>query len=350
MFDHNDWIGYLSSGGEETVRLFQAGLSGTGSITFARKIRELHRAYCPCRPLGNAVHDALLTFADDAVDAARLAELGQMGAIDNPSMADRYRQIYQATRPDRDALQSDALLLAAFEEDLPYLSTVLAFVAPDVFIPYYFIRCFNVLTRIADTFGISLPPVPEKKSYGQRISYYGELCRLFQLFRRENGLTPFELDAFLYDYAIRKIASWLPKPEMPLPHPKSAYFITTDRSDCQYSEKPDAAALWPCSPEAGPGDDAILYLRAPDKAITSIWRCLSEPFRDPFSPAYYYACVAHPVKIKTVSLRWMQKDALFRQDPLVRGNMQYAGGVSLPPELFHHLLAMTGTEFPGLDG
>ncbi|MDB5264413.1 MAG: hypothetical protein JWQ14_3696 [Adhaeribacter sp.] len=84
---------------------------------------------------------------------------------------------------------------------IPIFSTWLFNHFPDYFKPYFYKNKFYQLTRIADTFGIELPPIPLKRYKQERIKYYWELCKSFLAFQEENKMTAYEFCAFIYDFA-----------------------------------------------------------------------------------------------------------------------------------------------------
>ncbi len=84
----------------------------------------------------------------------------------------------------------DGVIETAHFDDIPdaiyCVSTWLYLRYPDWFKPYFFTNQFYLLTRIADTFGIELLPVPLKKDKEQRHLYYFDLCLSFSNFQIEN--------------------------------------------------------------------------------------------------------------------------------------------------------------------
>ena len=68
------------------------------------------------------------------------------------------------------------------------MSYVLSQFAPEYFFPYLFLCRIFELNKIADFFNIDLPNIPKRTDYKGRCMYYWELCEVFYLFRKENGL------------------------------------------------------------------------------------------------------------------------------------------------------------------
>ena len=137
---------------------------------------------------------------------------------------------------------------------------------------------------IAETFDIDLPELPRKSDYKGRVWHYLSLCISLNHFEKDNNLSPYELYAFLYDFAPRYIGgkdSYILKE---LPSPKSAFFIGGggDNDDATAEDHPDNITRWQCNPDTRAGDMIVMYLRTPVSAITSIWRSYSVGFFDPF--------------------------------------------------------------------
>ena len=75
----------------------------------------------------------------------------------------------------------------------------------DCYIPYLFYRNFKKLKKIAETFGVEMPPLPSREDVKERVLYYLEFCRVWNDFRIENDLTMAEVCAFIYDFAPKYI-------------------------------------------------------------------------------------------------------------------------------------------------
>lgn len=173
-----------------------------------------------------------------------------------------------------------------FSGILAYYSTMLAIEAPEQYIPYYYKWNFNVLQIITDTFGIDLPEIPKKADYEGRFFYFGDICAALHEFRKQNHLSPYELCAFLYDYAPKCIGGVSSYIITDLPEPHSAFFIGGSKDDLFLSDEGNTITPWQCNPETRAGDMIVMYLRTPVSAVDSIWRSCSVGFIDPFF--YYY--------------------------------------------------------------
>ena len=88
-------------------------------------------------------------------------------------------------------------------------------------------------------------------------------------------MSPYELCAFLYDFApkyIGGIDSYIIKE---LPEPKSAFFIGGSKEDIFLDESKDVVTCWQCNPDTRAGDMIVMYLRTPISAVDSVWRSVS---------------------------------------------------------------------------
>ena len=335
MSRKEEWNTFLQTKGLPVLAVFEDALAGSCGPAFADAVRSLHRQYCPSRALTGILHDALLQILEDR-RAGAFTEADLDLSADSVSLA---RALLYGDDP---VAKSDLECFRDFEENLFYLSTFLALQAPERFLPYYFYCRFDLLCQIAKHFGIVLPPLPAKKDFRGRLLYYGALCSSLQAFRRKEGLTPAGLWLFLYGYAplaIRQAAPSLPEV---LPPARHACLVCTSRDDPLFSEKPETVVPRPASPEIKRGDFAVQFLRVPDNAATSVWRFVSDAFTDPFYFHYTCAYTAHPKKLKTISLRWMQKDHFLGRSPLVRKHLIGASGTAIPAEGFNHLMELAG--------
>jgi hypothetical protein len=339
MLNREEWNAYLASGGKELASLFEKSLTGPCKKDFADKILALHKRFCPSKALHERIYNQLIDFIDDADDVTYFEESAASCRVTDPkaAVADIIRVFIYGTD---DEPASDREFFKDFEESLAYTTTFLASRAPERFIPYYFQCNFNVLTALARHFGIALPPLPQEKDYRGRVEYYAALSEGLIQFGKENDLTPYELAAFLYDYAPAVISAGKNDPVQQKAGPHTVYLMSMERYDDCFSDKPDAVIPWHCSSETRPEDSVLLYLRTPDNALHSRWTCLSEPFIDPFYYPWYCAYAGKPELIQTISLRWLQKDKIMCHNPLVHRNMEGCDGKALTEEEVERLREM----------
>lgn len=231
------------------------------------------------------------------------------------------------------------------------LTTSLAIECPEYFIPYYFQCNYNVLELIASQFDIKLPDLPSKKDYKGRFFHYGELCKVFSQYRMDNGWSPYELFAFLYDFAPKYIGGIDSYIISDLPEPKSAFFIGGggDNADAVAEDNPEEICCWQCNPDTRAGDMIVMYLRTPISAISSIWRSCSLGFNDPFF--FYYRCtyVGHPVKVKRFGINDIKRNRILSKMPIVHKNMQGVNGVELKPSEYNHIVDKTKAKVTKLE-
>ena len=334
------WKLYLKSGGSEVVEMFRRNLGGKLTEEYVDQIVLLQKAYCVMDDTAEETGEQIR----DLIDFYTTTD--QAAGIEPISAEEQIEWIYEDLVIE---YGSPADAFSNFAYGLGYISTDLAVLLPDDFIPYYYRMNFNVLQKIADTFDIELPALPAKKDYHRRFFYYLEICRVFLSFMRENGLTRYELYAFLYDFAPKYVGgtdSYLIKD---LPAPQSAYFIGADQNDRSLAENSNEVTIWQCNPDTRAGDMIVMYLRTPVSAVNSIWRACSLGFIDPFF--FYYRCVyiSRPVEIKPFTLKEMRKDNIFKALPIVRKNMQGINGVELYPSVYNHLKKITKAVVPVLE-
>ena len=343
MFNKYIWDTYLKAGGQAISDNFEnfinSEITSESSKDYVEMIRKLCASYCASRGNLNYNMQVLQRFFDDVLGGG--ITYGCAAVVDMPDDAEYSIEsvlncLYDGINYDGSLRENE--IFAEFGEALEYYSTFLFTIFPDAFLPYYF-RCnFNIITAIADEFGVELPPVPLKKDYQGRFYYYGEVCAALQDFRAKNNLTQYELLAFLYDFAPKYLGgvdSYIIKD---LPEPKSAYFIGGDANDAFNTTSPDEITAWQANPDTRAGDMIVMYRRAPVSAIDSVWRSVSVGFNDPFF--YYYRCtyISNCTKINQISQKQLQQDEIFKNLPIVRKNMQGVNGVELLPSHYNHLV------------
>jgi hypothetical protein len=215
------------------------------------------------------------------------------------------------------------------------MSYVLSQFAPEYFFPYLFLCRIFELNKIADFFNIDLPNIPKRTDYKGRCMYYWELCEVFYLFRKENGLSPADLWSFLYDFAPNN----LPSEKIDMPKPSQVWFIG---GRLYQEDKSLESKFWQSSPETKKGDILVHYETSPISAITCIEISLTDGVIDP----RYYGCIyiGNRINIPHITLKELQTDEYFFKHPLVRKNFQGVNGWSVNSENYSELLRMIKTK------
>lgn len=338
MFNDYVWQTYLSGPGGEMVKFFETNLGGELSEAYTAKVCELHKAYCPSYAVNTGLHEELSDLCGDLEQGAFLLDDGEY------SIESALEFVYTAAQAEID--DSPQRIFEWFTNSIAYFSTQLSIELSGVFVPYYFKCNFNIFERIAQEFDIPLPEIPSKKDYKGRFFYYGEICAALYEFREQHNMSPYELCAFLYDFAPKYVGGAGSYIIQKLPEPKSAYFIGGSKDDCFLTDNPEEIACWQCNPDTMAGDMIVMYLRSPVSAIDSIWRSVSVGFNDPFF--YYYRCtyISRPCKVKHVSQKELGQDPVFRELPIIKKNMQGINGVELYPSVYNHLLDLAKADLP----
>lgn len=341
MFNEYMWKTYLGGTGKEVVNFFEDNLINTFSKEYADKICEFHRAYCPSKAVNEMIHNELVDAYEDIEEGIWFLEEGQY------SINSAIESIFHDFLSEEDTTPQK--IFNCFSGSVAYYTTLFARELSELFVPYYFTYNFNILEKIAQEFEIILPEIPVKKDYEGRFFYYGKICEALYDFREKHNMSPYELCAFLYDFApkyIGGIDSYIIKD---IPEPKSAYFIGSSKNDPFLSNNDDTITPWQCNPDTLAGDMIVMYLKSPISAIDSVWRSVSIGFNDPFF--YYYRCtyVAKPHKINRISQKQLEIDSFFRELPIVKKNMQGLNGVEIYPSVYNHLLDIADADLPRLE-
>ena len=326
------WQLYLDAGGEKTVKMFEDNFTNGMKKEYADRIAELHKTY--------QVTESIL--ADEREQLNDLCKYLWV-TYESPFYTDPLIDFYDS---NTNGGRTDSQAFDEFTWSMAYYSTLFAYYRPDIYVPYYFKFNYNVLEMIADSFGIELPVMPKKADYKGRFFFYEDICHALHDFRRQNGLTHYELYAFLYDLAPKYIGgvdSYIIKE---LPGPKAAYFIGGSKDDAFLADEKENITTWQCSPETKAGDMIVMYLRTPISAVDSVWRSSSVGFNDPFF--YYYRCtyISKPVSMNRIGLNDMKNDKILGKMPIVRKNMQGVNGVELKPSEYARILKLGKCKAP----
>ncbi len=348
MFNDYMWQTYLNAGGKDVVEKFRKNLTDEYTIDYADMIKKLYISYCPTKHIVDSTYSFLANMVKCIEDGDFPS--GCISIIDMPEGDYDLREYLQVLYDgiNYDGSYNASSVFKEFSYCISFYSTFLHFYSPD-FVPYYFECNFNVLARITEAFDIELPDFPAKRDYEKRFYYYGDICVVLNRFREEHNMSPYELCAFLYDFApkyIGGIDSYIIKD---LPNPQCAFFIGADKDDEFLVDEDDIITPWQCNPNAKAGDIAVMYLRTPISSVDSQWRCVSDGFIDPFF--YYYRCayIANPLKIKRTTQKELEQDEIFKDLSIVKKNMQGINGVELLPSQYNHLMDMSKADVPRLE-
>ena len=235
--------------------------------------------------------------------------------------------------------------------DLPFVYTSIHWISasfhiafPDFFAPFFFGRRFDLFTDICRQFGIVLPELPGKLKKRERALYYLEINEALQTFRKASGLTPEELNVFLYDFAIKDHEQRAPK-QTKLPAPSRVWFViggTLSSNDREYVDRADkdSVGLWQGNIDTRLGDIVVMYMASPTKAIHSIWRATTFGFIDPFFYFYSAMRVGKPVKIPEISFTEISKHPTFKNTSAINARFQGRSGKELTVKEYEAILSM----------
>ena len=348
MLNEYVWNLYMKTDGKHVSETFKIGLKGSLSTDFADFISELQQFYSASSENIEGTHSELCSLAEEVMKETASEQVLEMKGdeAEPPDIDAVFGEWYQESKNNLDGKEQE--LLRLFCTDIEFYTTSLALEYPSLFVPYYFFANYNVLERIAESFDIALPEIPKKADCRGRIWHYAEICKALQKFREENSLSPYELCAFLSDFAPKYIGGTDCYLVKDLPEPRSAYFVggSGRGSDSKAENDTSAVMRWQCNPETRAGDMIVMYLTTPVSAITSIWRSHSIGFVDPFF--YYYHCtyIGSPVKTTHIPLEKIRADPVLGSMPLVKKNMQGINGVELMPSEYNYIVELTSADVP----
>jgi hypothetical protein len=220
------------------------------------------------------------------------------------------------------------------------ISVFLYYCNEEYFFPYFFNEHFFRLENIFNEFNIPLPPIPSKTKHKERLYYYFDLCQSLYEFRKNIGLSPGELNIFLYYFSKNIIEDIDIKVEN-LPAPTKVYISGATKKDCTdiiAKAGETSKSLWAGNVNTLPGDIIIIYGVAPFSQINSIWRAISKGFIDPFSYWYNLLWVGHPIKIPAITYQELVENKIWGNKSIVKSHMQGVSGVRCTTEEYKEIL------------
>ena len=223
-------------------------------------------------------------------------------------------------------------------QDMPHFSVRLYAESQQFAFPYLYPVHFFRVQEICDTFGIMLPPLPQKTKYEDKCLYYIKLCRVFYEFRCQHGLSPQEFCVFFYGFAQHFISKPLTDE---IPRPLKSYLVGANpKEDHAYLQTIASSSIhyWQGNSETRVGDILLMYELAPYSHISSIWKALSPGYDDPFRYYPGVVWIGQPVVIPPVSLDELKDDPVWAQKGLIKANMQGVSGRACSREEYAALL------------
>lgn len=346
MLNKYQWENYISAGGKEIVSIFQDFLDFKDLEKFPNTINMLVNNFCPDKSQGEELKKGLRDLLIKPLiqnKSGPILEITKEYTVKS-ALNFVYREYRELIKNEKRKV-SDSNILLEFLCNMDWLTTQISLEIPELFIPYYFQRNFNIFSSIVDMFHIKLDlnKIPTKSDYKGRFYYYGEICKACHDFRIENNLTVAELWAFLYDYA-PKCVGGLDYIKEEFPEPKNAFFIC-GASNNMFRNSPilkeyPKITFWQCNPHARAGDVMVFYMTYPDSRIDSIWTSIIDAFIDPFF--WYYKCTyianARKVPDNLFKIKSIKKDPVLGKLPIVRCNMQVIDGIEVPPEAYNYIV------------
>lgn len=260
---------------------------------------------------------------------------------DAPAYEQRYRELLQdgaSYEWDHDQLPDKKYVVifgGASDEDAQTVansvgatSTVLHWLAPDNFFPYYFEGRFALFVNICQTFGIDLPDIPGKLQKKERALYYLTVNRAVQEFRQRHQMSPQELNAFLYDFAPRYLAV---EQDKDLPQPQRVWFLmagvaTTDDFDFLDNADASSESHWRGHRDARRGDVAVVWCASPRAYMHSVWRIVEDGYDDPFAYWYSMVRIGHPIPVAHLKIKDLKANPILAESTMVRACFQGCAG------------------------
>lgn len=210
---------------------------------------------------------------------------------------------------------------------LSEISLILYFELSEEFFPILFREQFDVFMKILDVLNIPMPNLPSKSDKRGRLLLYSQINENIKLFARENGLTPAETCACLYDFAFMLLEN---EKDTALPEPTNIWLTGGSKGDYKtFLENPvkGAKSVWTCNENTKRGDIIVMYVLSPYSCIQSIWRADIDGVYTPFGYYNSRTRATDGIVIPKITLNELKTDPYFSQLGIVRKNFQGVNGV-----------------------
>lgn len=206
---------------------------------------------------------------------------------------------------------------------IPRISVILYGLYPEYAFPYLFPQHFYLLQAVCKEFGIDLADIPPKNNNSARFRYYAEICRAMHEFRIAHKMSPSELCAFVYGFALRDIDEIKRNIGK---EPMRIFMVYANQADQSgiLNEKLDekTVSMWQGSDGMRIGDIVLMYESSPSCSFGSIWRTETPGFDDPFDSYPGKVFLGKPVAIPKVSFAEIAADSVWGKKPEVKAHMQ----------------------------
>jgi len=230
---------------------------------------------------------------------------------------------------------------------IPRISLFLFSHCSDYAFPYLFPQHFYILQAICKEFDIKLPPLPDKKDSIARFCYYVDICRALYEFRVRNNMTPSELCAFVYGFAMRDVKNIIANCQK---HARNIYMVIASAVDqaklLNKNLKDETVAVWQGRESMRIGDIVLMYEQSPSKSFGSVWRAVSPGFDDPFDLYPGKVFLGEPVQIPRIGFIELCNDKVWSNKPEVRAHMQGGSGRTCSVAEYEALKKMVANKSP----
>lgn len=156
MFNEYMWQTYLKAGVKEVVDMFETNLVNNYSSNYASEVFKLHKTFCVSKYISRYIKTNLLKLSFHISSNSSNFRYGCYSILGLPDKSYTINEIlhlfYEGLKRDK---QSNAKqIFDEFTTKMPYYTTFISIMFPELFTPYYFDCNFNVLEKIAQEFDI----------------------------------------------------------------------------------------------------------------------------------------------------------------------------------------------------
>ena len=232
---------------------------------------------------------------------------------------------------------------------IPRVSIVLYSLCPEYAFPYLLPQHFFILQAICKEFDIDLPTVKKDDNIA-RFRYYLEICRAMYEFRVRHGLSPSEMCAFVYGFAMREVNAMLQEEDKEPSRIFMVYASPADQKNILAGQLTSATVgTWQGNENMRVGDIVLMYECSPSKSFSSVWRAVSPGFDDPFDLYEGKVFLGKPVRFPKISFSKLSGDSVWGIKPEIKAHMQGGSGRVCTVKEYEALKELIHRQKPSFD-
>ncbi len=226
---------------------------------------------------------------------------------------------------------------------VPVASHIMHTYYPDAIFPIDLGIHYDKLRMVLQAFGITYDDVEEPLPAMVAVN----LGQALEQYRESKGLEFWQMWALVYDLGPRLLP---PPPPYPTDPPPCVWMSAAQSADFEVVDKHQSTDhdIWSINAKARRGDLVLMYNLKPRSAITAVYRCASDAYRDPFNSSWtgIWTLITDKIAIPPVSLKEMRTDPVFRHWGLVKRSFTGLLQGPVSPDIWNRLIEIVAAKNP----